>query len=43
MKNKGIICLVLSGVLLASGILQGCQHKEGSTGKTEIEILQYKS
>lgn len=42
MKNKGIICLVLSGVLLASGILQGCQHKEGSTGKTEIEILQYK-
>lgn len=42
MRKKGIICLVLSGVLLASGMLQGCQKKEDSTGKTEIEILQYK-
>lgn len=42
MRKKGIICLTLSGVLLVSGMLQGCGQGGDKKKKTEIEILQYK-
>ena len=42
MKKKGVMCLALSGVLLAMTMVSGCQSGKANEGKTEIEILQYK-
>ena len=42
MRGKRAICFMLSGTLLTAGILGGCQGEEKNSGKTEIEIVQYK-
>ena len=41
MKRKNAISLVLAVAMLTAAILPGCGAGEDS-GKTEIEILQYK-
>ena len=41
MKKKKVISTVLAVSMLAAAILPGCGSDENS-GKTEIEILQYK-
>lgn len=41
MKRKNAISAVLAVSMLAAGILPGC-GSDGDSGKTEIEILQYK-
>lgn len=42
MRKKAILYTALSGVFLASAMLQGCRGANDSRGKTEIEIMQYK-
>ena len=41
MKRKNAISMALAGAMLTAAILPGCGADENS-GKTEIEILQYK-
>ena len=41
MKRKNAISMALAGAMLTAAILPGCGADE-SSGKTEIEILQYK-
>lgn len=42
MKTKSVLSLLLTGILTASVLLQGCGTDQGKSGKIEIELVQYK-
>ena len=41
-RHKKAVCCLMTGTAALAALLTGCGAKEGETGKTVVEIVQYK-